>query len=61
MLFVIGLIVFIILCIKEVCEPTLPASYHNNWRLEAQDAQKVREGTMTQRQFEKNMNNGKYR
>ena len=34
MLFVIGLIVFIILCIKEACEPTLPADYHNNWKLE---------------------------
>ena len=26
-----------------------------------EDSQKVREGKMTQRQFEKNMNNGKYR
>ena len=61
MLFVIGLIVFIILCIKEACEPTLPVDYHNNWKLEAQDSQLVREGKMTQRQFNKNMNNGKYR
>ena len=61
MIFVIGLIVFIIVCIKEACEPTLPADYHNNWKLEAQDSQLVREGKMTQRQFNKNMNNGKYR
>ena len=61
MLFVIGLIVFIILCIKESFEPTLPADYHNNWRLEAHDSQLVREGKMTQKQFNNNMNNGKYR
>lgn len=60
-LIVIGIAMIVYKLIKEACEPTLPASYHNNWRLEAQDAQKVREGTMTQRQFEKNMNNGKYR
>ena len=61
MLFGILVVVFIIICIKEACEPTLPASYHNNWKLEAEDSQKVREGQMTQRQFIKNMNNGKYR
>lgn len=60
-MFVICLLIFVGLCIKEACEPTLPAGYHNNWRLEAEDLQKVREGKMTQRQFEKNMNNGKYR
>ena len=60
-MFVICLLIFIILCIKAACEPTLPADYHNNWRLEAHDSQLVREGKMTQRQFEKNMNNGKYR
>ena len=54
-------IVFIIICIKNACEPTLPASYHNNWKLEAEDSQKVREGKMTQREFIRNMNNGKYR
>ena len=61
MLFGILVVVFIIICIKEACEPTLPASYHNNWKLEEHDSQLVREGKMTQRQFEKNMNNGKYR
>lgn len=61
MLFGICLIVFIGLCIYHACEKELPADYHNNWRLEAEDSQKVREGKMTQRQFEKNMNNGKYR
>ena len=61
MLFGILVVVFIIICIKEACESTLPASYHNNWKLEAEDSQKVREGKMTQRQFIKNMNNGKYR
>ncbi len=61
MIFGIIVVVFIILCIKHACEPTLPASYHNNWRLEAEDSQKVREGKMTQREFNRNMNNGKYR
>ena len=60
-MFGICLLIFIGLCIKATCEPTLPADYHNNWRLEAHDSQLVREGKMTQRQFEKNMNNGKYR
>ncbi len=60
-MFWIILIISIVICIKHASEPTLPASYHNNWRLEAQDAQKVREGKMTRRQFTKNMNNGKYR
>ena len=60
-MFVICLIVFIGLCIYHGCEKELPADYHNNWRLEAEDSQKVREGKMTQRQFMKNMNNGKYR
>lgn len=58
---VIGVIILVYQLIKEASEPTLPADYHNNWRLEAEDSQKVREGKMTQKQFEKNMNNGKYR
>ncbi|MDY3928962.1 MAG: hypothetical protein SOZ34_06320 [Clostridia bacterium] len=58
---VIGIIILVYQLIKEASEPTLPADYHNNWRLEAEDSQKVREGKMTQKQFEKNMNNGKYR
>ena len=59
--FIICLLIFIGLCIKAACEPTLPAGYHNNWRLEEHDAQLVREGKMTKRQFLKNMDNGKYR
>lgn len=61
MLFAICLIVFIGLCIYHACEKELPADYHNNWRLEAEDSQKVREGKMTKRQFLKNMDYGKYR
>ena len=60
-MFGICLIIFIGLCIYHASEKELPADYHNNWRLEAHDSQLVREGKMTQRQFEKNMNNGKYR
>lgn len=58
---VIGIIILVYQLIKSASEKELPADYHNNWRLEAEDSQKVREGKMTQRQFEKNMNNGKYR
>ena len=60
-MFGICLLIFIILCIKAACEKELPADYHRNWRLEEQDAQFVREGKMTKRQFLKNMDNGKYR
>lgn len=60
-MFGICLLVFIGLCIYHACEPTIPADYHRNWRLEAQDADKVRFGEMSKRQFEKNIRNGKYR
>ena len=60
-MFGICLLIFIGLCIYHACEKELPADYHNNWRLEAHDSQLVREGKMTQRQSEKNINNGKYR
>lgn len=46
--------------IKEASEPKLPAEYHGNWQLEAHDSNEVRMGRMTQKQFEKNMNSGKY-
>ena len=59
--FIICLLIFIGLCIYHAREKELPAGYHNNWRLEEHDSQLVREGKMTKRQFEKNMNNGKYR
>ena len=58
---VIGLIYFIVVFIKEACEPTLPSDYHRNWKLEQEDANKVRFGKMSRSQFIKNMNNGKYR
>ena len=60
-MFGICLLIFIGLCIYHASEKELPAGYHNNWRLEAHDSQLVREGKMTQRQFLKNMDNGKYR
>ena len=60
-MFGICLLVFIGLCIYHACEPTLPADYHRNWKLEQEDANKVRFGEMSQREFIKNMNNGKYR
>ena len=58
---IICIIVFLFLCIKESSEPTLPADYHRNWKLEAQDADKVRYGEMSKREFLRNMKNGKYR
>lgn len=60
-MFGICLFIFIIVCIKEACEPTLPAEYHRNWKLEEEDANKVRFGEMSRRQFIRNMKNGKYR
>ena len=60
-IFIICLLIFIGLCIYHASEKELPAGYHNNWRLEEHDAQLVREGKMTKRQFLKNMDNGKYR
>ncbi len=47
-------------CIKEACEPVLPAEYHGNRELENHDADEVRMGRMTKREFLRNMDNGKY-
>lgn len=60
-MFGICLLVFIGLCIYHACEPTIPAEYHRNWKLEAQDADKVRFGQMSKREFNKNIRNGKYK
>ena len=60
-MFVICLLVFIGLCIYHACEKELPADYHRNWQLERDDLEKVYQGKMTQKEFIKNMNNGKYR
>ena len=58
-LIVIGYIV--IKLVIEACEKELPADYHRNWRLEQEDANKVRFGEMSRSQFIRNMNNGKYK
>ena len=60
-MYLIIIAIFIGLCIKHACEPEIPADHHRNWRLEAEDAQKVRLGEMTQKQFQKNIKNGKYK
>lgn len=60
-LVVIGIIIFIGKCIAAACEKELPADYHRNMDLEAKDANKVRFGEMSRREFIRNMNNGKYR
>ena len=56
--FIYGLIIY---GIWKNCEPQIPASYHNNWKLEQEDSWKVSTGEMSQRQFMKNIQNGKYR
>ena len=57
----IGLVCLVVGFIKSACEKELPADYHRNWKLEQEDANKVRFGEMSRSQFIKNMNNGKYR
>ena len=58
---VIGVIILVYQLIKAACEKELPADYHRNWKLEQEDANKVRFGEMSRSQFIKNMNKGKYR
>lgn len=58
---IIGLVCLVVGFIKSSCEKELPADYHRNWKLEQEDANKVRFGEMSRSQFIKNMNNGKYR
>lgn len=60
-MFAICFIIFISLCIYHASEPTLPADYHKNWKLEQEDANKVRFGEMSKREFLKNMDKGKYK
>ena len=60
-MFGIALLVFIGMCIYHASEPKLPADYHRNIKLESQDADKVRFGEMSRREFIKNINNGKYK
>ncbi len=58
---IVGVLALICGGIKAACEKELPADYHRNWKLEQEDANKVRFGEMSRSQFIKNMNNGKYR
>lgn len=60
-MFGICLIIFIGLCIYHASEKELPAEYHRNWKLESQDADKVRFGELSRREFIKNMENRKYK
>ena len=50
-MFGVCLLVFIGLCIYHASEKELPADYHKNWRLEQEDADKVRYGEMSKREF----------
>ena len=58
---VIGAIILVYQLIKAAREKELPADYHRNWKLEQEDANKVRFGEMSRSEFIRNMNNGKYR
>ena len=58
---IIGLVCLVVGFIKASCEKELPAAYHRNWKLEQEDANKVRFGELSRSQFIRNMNNGKYR
>ena len=55
-MFIIILLVFIGVCIYHACEKELPADYHRNWKLEQEDANKVRFGEMSRREFIRNSN-----
>lgn len=61
MAFLVCLVIFLAICLKEASQPTLPPGYHNNWKLEREDADKVRFGEMSKAEFNRNINNGKYR
>lgn len=60
-LLIIGAIYIAYKLIKEATEKPLPPEYHNNHKLEAEDANKVRFGQMSQKEFRQNIKNGKYR
>ena len=60
-LFIIGLGLFIINIIREACEPTLPSGSFSNEKLLSEDRTKVATGEMSQSQFRKNIQKGKYR
>ena len=55
MTFIVLFIGLIIYGIWKNCEPQIPASYHNNWKLEQEDSWKVSTGEISQRQFMKNI------
>lgn len=57
-LIIIGLISVIVNIIKEKTEPTIPAENWNNWDLIHKDKYDNR---ISQKEFEKNLKNGKYK
>lgn len=57
-LIIIGLISVIVEIIKEKTEPTISAENWNNWDLIRKDKY---ENHISQKEFEKNLKNGKYR
>lgn len=61
MVLFLALIIIAVKLIYDECQPTLPAGYHNNRKLEMEDADKVRFGQMSKREFLRNMDRGKYR
>ena len=57
-LIIIGLISVIVEIIKEKTEPTIPANNWNNWDLIRKDRY---DNHISQKEFEKNLKNGKYK
>ena len=57
-LIIIGLISVIVEIIKEKTEPTIPANNWNNWDLIRKDRY---DNHISQKEFENNLKNGKYR
>lgn len=54
----VGFIVFIVLVIKDAAEPTIPAGSWRNMDLIKDDKYNKK---ISQKEFEKNLRNGKYR
>ena len=57
-LIIIGLISVIVEIIKEKTQPTIPAENWNNWDLIRKDRY---DNHISQKEFENNLKNGKYR
>lgn len=60
-MFAIGFLIFIGLCIYHACEKEIPSGYYRNSKLMEKDLHQLRCGKISQREFDKNVERGKYR